>query len=84
MGYPAIGDKFTTNCFCYDDGEFANDDELLEALAACNETPVYAGVSEIGAWKLSAEKPEGVVAKVIKSYTMPDGQYGAKLHILGC
>lgn len=84
MGYPAIGDKFTTNCFCYDDGEFADEDALFEALEACNETPVYAGVSEIGAWKLSATKPEGVVAKVVKSYTMPSGVYGAKLQILGC
>ena len=84
MGYPAIGDKFTTNCFCYDDEEFANEDALFEALEACNKAPVYAGASEIGAWKLSAEKPEGVVAKVVKSYTMPSGVYGAKLQILGC
>lgn len=84
MGYPAVGDKFTTNCFCYDDGEFADEDALFAALDACHETPVYAGVSEIGAWKLSATKPAGVVAKVIKSYTMPDGQYGAKLQIFAC
>ncbi len=81
MGYPAVGDKFTTNCFCYDDGEFADDDALMEGFAGV----MYAGVSEIGAWKLSATKPEsGVVAKVVKAYTMPDGQFGAKLQILGC
>lgn len=84
MGYPAIGDKFTTNCLCYDDGEFANEDALMEALDACGTAPVYAGASENGAWKLSATKPSGVVAKVVKSYTMPSGVYGAKLQIVGC
>ena len=81
MGYPAIGDKFTTNCFCYDDEEFGSEDELMEGFNGV----MYAGVSEIGAWKLSAERPEkGVIAKVVKAYTMPDGQFGAKLQILGC
>lgn len=81
MGYPAVGDKFTTNCLCYDDAEFTEKDadKLMTSFAG-----VYAGVSTIGAWKLSATKPDGVVAKVIKVYTMPDGQPAVKLQIVEC
>ena len=78
MGYLSVGDLFTTNCLCYND-------DLLEALDACGTTPVYCGVSEVGAWLVSKTKPvKGPVAKVVKSYTMPDGQYGAKLQVLSC
>lgn len=85
MGYLSVGDLFTTNCLCYDDTEFTTEDALLEALEACAITPVYCGVSEVGAWLVSATKPaKGPVAKVVKSYTMPDGQYGVKLQVLSC
>ena len=57
----------------------------MTALKACNTAVVYAGASTNGAWKVSATKPTaGVVAKVVKAYTMPDGQFGVKLQILGC
>lgn len=83
MGYPAVGDLWTTNCLCYDDGEFADEDTLVEALMACNETPVYGGACENGAMKLSAEKPEfGPVLKVVKFYTMPDGQPAVKVQVI--
>lgn len=83
MGYPAVGDLWTTNCICYDDGEYNDEDALVEALVACNETPVYGGVSENGAMKLSATKPEfGPVLKVVKFYTMPDGQPGVKVQVI--
>ena len=85
MGYLSVGDLFTTNCLCYNDTEFTTEDALLEALEACGTTPVYCGVSTVGAWLVSATKPtKGPVAKVVKSYTMPDGQYGAKLQVLSC
>lgn len=55
MGLLAVGDKWTTNCLCYDDSEFADDDALIEALEACKETPVYGGLDvDGGATKLSA------------------------------
>lgn len=83
MGYPAVGDLWTTNCLCYDDGEFTDEDALVEALMACNETPVYGGACENGAVKLSATKPEfGPVLKVVKFYTMPDGQPGVKVQVI--
>ncbi len=85
MGYPAVGDLFTTNTLCYDDTEYTSEEALLTALKACNTAVVYAGASTNGAWKVSATKPTaGVVAKVVKAYTMPDGQFGVKLQILGC
>ena len=85
MGYLSVGDLFTTNCLCYNDSEFTTEDNLMEALNACGTTPVYCGVSEVGAWLVSKTKPaKGPVAKVVKSYTMPDGQYGAKLQVLSC
>lgn len=85
MGYPAVGDLFTTNTLCYDETEYSTEDKLIEALNKCKEAAVYAGVSENGAWKVSATKPTvGVIAKVVKAYTMPDGQFGVKLQILGC
>ena len=53
MGYLSVGDLFTTNCLCYNDSEFATEDALLEALEACGTTPVYCGVSMVGAWLVS-------------------------------
>lgn len=85
MGYLAVGDLFTTNTLCYDDTEYADEDALLTKLKAYNTAAVFAGVSANGAWKVSATKPTaGVVAKVAKAYTMPDGQFGVKLQILSC
>lgn len=82
MGYPAVGDLWTSNTLCYDDGEFTDDDALIEALKKVNETPVYGGISEIGAVKLSATAPAaGPVLKVVKYYTMPNGTPGVKLQV---
>lgn len=84
MGLLAVGDKWTTNCLCYDDGEFADDDALIEALEACKETPVYGGLDvDGGATKLSATQPaEGPVLKVVEFTTMPDGQPAVMLQAL--
>lgn len=83
LGYLDIGDKYTTNCIAYDDGEFADDDAVIEAAEACAETALYAVPCEIGAHKLTATKPEaGVCLKVIKATTMPDGQFAVKLQAL--
>lgn len=82
LGYLALGDKFTTNCVCYDDEEYADDDALKAALTkeALAGAAVYGGISELGRIKLSATEPEaGPVLKVVLAYTMPDGQYGIKL-----
>lgn len=82
MGYPAVGDLWTTNCLCYDDGEYTDNDAVITALKNIKETPVYGGISEIGAVKLSATAPTvGPVLKVVKYYTMPNGTPGVKLQV---
>lgn len=85
MGYLAAGDLFTTNTICYNDGEYANDAALETALttALTNGTVVYGGIDASGAIKLTATKPTvGPVLRVVKKYTMPDGQFGVKLQVI--
>jgi hypothetical protein len=75
LGYLAVGDKFTSNCVCYDDGEFATEEDLIDALADVENTPLYGGISDIGAIKISATAPSaGPVLAVRWADTMPDGQ----------
>lgn len=78
LGYPAIGDKYTTNCVCYDDQEFNDDDALIAAFTS----PVYGSVSNTGVVKLSATKPQSGMTFAVKKSSMPDGQVGFMLHVL--
>lgn len=86
LGYLAVGDKFTTNTVCYDDGDFANEDALVEALAkdAMTAAPVYGGVCvDNGYIKVSKTAPtEGPVLMAILKTTMPDGQLGIKFQVI--
>lgn len=83
LGYLAVGDKFTTNCLCYDSDEYTDDDTLKTAIEAVATTKVYGGISDIGAIKLSATEPSvGPVLMVTKPFTMPDGQYAVQLQVL--
>lgn len=85
LGYLAKYDKYTTNCVSYDDGEFADDEAFIAALDAIDTIPLYATTSEDGAHKVSATKPaSGIVIKVIKKTTMPDGQLGLKMQVFDC
>jgi hypothetical protein len=79
LGYLAQGDKYTTNCIAYDDAEFASEDAVKAAVAACKETAVYGQPCENGATQITATKPEGAVAlQVVEGTTMPNGTYGIK------
>ena len=84
LGYLAIGDKFTTNCLCADDAEFAD----IDAVKAAYEegTMLYGGVSEMGAIKVSETKPtEGPVLMAIYGAgagSMPDGQFAIKFQVM--
>lgn len=81
LGYLDIGDKFTTNCVCYDTDEFANQAAVDTALNTLT-TPVFGGISELGAIKLTATEPtEGPVLRVVKKTTMPDGTFGLKFQV---
>ena len=83
LGYLAIGDLFTTNCFGYD-SDFA-DDAAVKAvkLSGTGAVTVYGGISDEGAILLTKTKPEeGPVLKAVEVTTMPDGQFAFKFQVL--
>jgi hypothetical protein len=85
LGYLSVGDKYTTNCVCYDTTEWANDAACIAALKAVATTPVYAGISANGAHFLTADKSDitaGPILRVIAATTMPDGTFGVKLQCI--
>lgn len=86
LGYPAVGDKFITNCIAYDDSEFSNEDALEEAVSNIGVTKLYGGYSSLGAINVSKTKPvDGPVLMVINgpgAGSMPDGQYGIKFQVI--
>lgn len=82
LGYLAVGDKYTTNCIAYNDTEFANDTAFKAALETLDTTPLYAGICADGAHLVSATAPTaGPKIRVIKKFTMPDGQLGLKMQV---
>lgn len=83
LGFLSAGELFTTNCICYNDSEFADDDAVETAAAAIGTTAMYGGVSDNGAILISATKPSaGPVLKVVEKTTMPDGTFGLKFQVL--
>lgn len=86
MGYLAVGDLFTTNCFGYDASKFADDTELEDAAKGMFEDGgkrLYAAPSVEGAWEISdARANTGCAAEVVKAFTMPDGTFALQLRIL--
>ena len=92
VGYLAVGDLFTTNCICFDDSEFeavttqgeeaTAEEVFIEALEDVATTPLYGGISAMGAIKVSATKPQaGPVLAVTKKTTMPDGQLAVQFQV---
>ena len=83
LGYLAIGDRFTTNCLCYDTSYAATDAALKTKLAAFKTTPVYGGISTTGAIPCQAAAPTyGPKLQVVDYTTMPDGQVACKFVVL--
>lgn len=82
LGRPVIGDKYTTNVFCYDTSTFTNQAGVEAALAAYATTALYLIPSTTGAPQLvlaAGVSTATTVAKVIKYYTVPNGQPGIKV-----
>jgi hypothetical protein len=67
-----VGDIFTTNAF----GAADSDKAEVEGVEVSEGTKVYVGTD--GYLALTGDE-EGPVFKVVKIYTMPDGQSGVKL-----
>lgn len=90
MGLFMVGDTYTTNCFCYDTGEFVNDAAVNTALAAiAAATPAthcYLVTATNGAPRLTKDATvlaaAGTAAKVVKVYTMPNGELGLKVQFV--
>ena len=85
LGYLAVGDKFTTNCLCADDAEYANMEALKKAYLE-DKKVIYGGISTMGAIKVSETKPtEGPVLMAIHgpgAGSMPDGQFAVKFQVM--
>ena len=85
MGYPAVGDKFTTNCLCADDAEFADMAALKKAYLE-DKTVIYGTSSTEGAIKVTKTKPTtGIVLMAIHGAgagSMPDGQFAVKFQVM--
>lgn len=88
MGYLSVQDKFTTNCLCFDTDEFADEQALKDAYKpeALKAAPLYGGISEMGAIKVSKTAPtEGPVLMAVLGTgagSMPDGQFAIKFHVV--
>jgi hypothetical protein len=84
LSYLTAGDKFTTNCLSYDDGEFSNDEAVETAYE--NGTELFGGVCENGTILVSKTAPvEGPVLRAAKGMgagSLADGQFGMKFHVV--
>ena len=73
LGYLAVGDKFTTNCVCYDsavDTAWATESAFISALGACASNTLYGGIGSKGAILVSATAPSyGPKLRVIEKTT---------------
>ena len=86
IGWPSTGELWTTNCLSYDDGEFADDEAVMEAVKdreTLAAAMVYGGACENGTVKLSKTEPTfGPVLRVVEKTTMPDGQFALKFQVV--
>ena len=86
LGYLSVGDKFTTNCICYDsavDTAWTAESVFISALGTCASTTLYGGISDKGAILVSASAPtEGPKLRVVEKTTMPNGKLGVKFQVL--
>ena len=84
VGILGLGDTVTTNCLQYDTSVFATEEALEAALKAADTTPVYvAPVAGSAVPALVKAKPaSGTYAKVVKYYTVPNGEKGVKYQIV--
>jgi hypothetical protein len=93
VGLLGVGDTVTTNCLQYDTTNFADDAALDTALKAIGTTPLYVAIHAVGQNEtVSAANavPEivktipqaGIYGKIVKYYTVPNGEKGVKYQIV--
>ena len=85
VGIFGLGDTVTTNCLQYDTTEFSTFGDLEDALNDIGTTPLYviavAG-SPVPQITADIDNYTGILAKVIKYYTIPNGGKGVKYQII--
>ena len=84
VGILGLGDTVTTNCLQYNESTYATFEALEAALNAIGTTPMYvAPVAGSPVPQLTASKPaSGTYGKVVKYYTVPNGEKGVKYEIV--
>jgi len=86
VGILGLGDTVTTNCLQYDDADYATFADLEDALAAIDTNEIYVAIkagSPVPQLLPKAKKPgSGILAKVVKYYTIPNGGKGIKYQIV--
>ena len=86
VGILGLGDTVTTNCLQYDTTYFANDAALEAALNDIATNPLYVAIkagSPVPQILKEANKPaSGILAKIVKYYTIPNGGKGVKYQIV--
>ena len=84
LGILAVGDRFTTNCICYDTADYADEATAIAALANAATTPVYGKPSTSGAIQIDTALAgtEKVGLQVVEKTTMPDGSIGVKFVVI--
>lgn len=84
VGILGLGDTVTTNCLQYNETTYSTFAALETALNAAATTAVYvAPVAGSAVPQLTTSKPaSGIYGKVVKYYTMPNGEKGVKYQIV--
>ena len=84
VGLLGVGDTVTTNCLQYNTTDFADDAALDTALKAIDTTPLYVGISAGSAVPviLKTAPANGIYAKIVKYYTVPNGEKGVKYQVV--
>lgn len=86
VGILGLGDTVTTNCFQYNESTYATLTALETALAAAEAgtTPMYVSiVANSPVPQVSTSKPaSGTYGKVVKYYTVPNGEKAIKYQIV--
>lgn len=84
VGIFGLGDTVTTNCFQYNESTYATLAALEAVLNAAGTTPVYvAPVANSPVPQVTTSKPgSGIYGKVVKYYTMPNGEKAIKYQIV--
>ena len=84
VGYPSVGDKWTTNCFAFAaDADVTDQASMIGTLDDSMAGGLFAVPDAGGAMVLSnTAAVEGPLLKVLKRYTMPDGSPAIQVQVI--